>query len=414
MSSLAATIGWRYVHSGADRSFVTFISRVSMLGIALGVAVLIVVLSVMNGFERELRQRILSLAAHATIAGDETTPLYNWRASRQFALGHEQVIGAAPYIEDKGMLVHGDKVSGVLVRGIDPLLERDVARIDALEAAVDRLVPGEYGIVLGDKLADALDVAVGDKLLLLISEANITPAGLLPRMRRFTVLGTFGVGMFEFDRGLAYVHLADAQRLYRLGEDVTGLRLQVADMFEAPNAVYDVARALGGQTYLVNDWTRTHANFFHSVRLTKSVLFFILLLIVAVAAFNIVSTLVLVVREKRSDIAILRTMGASPGQVLRVFVAQGVMIGLIGTLAGTLLGVILSHAVNPLLRFLEKTTGMLLLNPEVYLIDDLPARIEPAEVALVALIALILSAFSTLYPALTAARTSPAKALRHD
>lgn len=414
MNRLASTIGWRYVHSGSDRSFVTFISRVSMLGIALGVAVLIVVLSVMNGFERELRDRILSLASHATISGDGINPLYNWRATRETTLQNDAVVAVAPFVEDKGMLVYGSKVSGVLVRGIDPQLEREVAQIDVLTDQLGALTDRGYGVLLGAELAAALGVSVGDKLPLLISEANITPAGLLPRTRVLTVLGTFRVGMYEFDRGLAYIHIGDAQRIYRLQDDVTGVRLRLHDMFEAPRVVLEIARSLGGQTYLINDWTRTHANFFHSVRLTKSVLFFILLLIVAVAAFNIVSTLVLVVREKSGDIAILRTMGAAPGQVLRVFVAQGVMIGLIGTAAGVVLGVALSFAVDPLLRFLEWATGMLLLDPAVYLIDDLPARIDPGEVALVAVIALLLSATSTLYPALTAARTSPAKALRHD
>ncbi len=414
MSNLARQIGWRYVHSGSKRSFVSFISRVSMLGIALGVAVLIVVLSVMNGFEAELRQRILALAAHASVTGDQGEPLLQWRATRETAMAHPEVEDVAPFVEDKGMLVNGEKISGVLIRGVVPEYERNVAQIETLSAASGQLKAGEYGIVLGDRLAEELNAEVGDKILLLISEAKVTPVGLVPRMRRFTVMGTFSVGMYEFDRGLAYVHMSDAQRLYRLDDNVSGLRLRLSDMFEAPRVSLEVARSLRRQNYLVTDWTRTHANFFHSVRLTKTVLFFILLLIVAVAAFNIVSTLVLVVREKRNDIAILRTMGASPWQVLRVFVVQGIAIGLIGTIGGVLLGVALSYAVDPLLRFLEWSSGMLLLDPKVYLIDDLPARVDAKEVLFVAIIALILSACSTLYPALTAARTEPAKALRHD
>ena len=414
MSSLARQIGWRYVHAGSKRSFVAFISRVSMLGIALGVAVLIVVLSVMNGFEAELRQRILSVASHASITGDERNPLLSWRATREIALAHPDVADVAPFVEDKGMLVNGSQVSGAIVRGVVPEYERNVARIDALSEAVGRLSAGEYGIVLGERLADELRVEVGDKLLLLISEAKVTPVGLVPRMRQFTVLGTFSVGMYEFDRGLAYVHMSDAQKIYRLRDDVTGLRLKLDDMFEAPRVAVEVARTLRRQNYLVTDWTRTHANFFHSVRLTKNVLFVILLLIVAVAAFNIVSTLVLVVREKRSDIAILRTMGAAPSQVLRVFMAQGIAIGLIGTVFGVVLGVVLSHAVDPVLRVLEWATGQLLLDPKVYLIDDLPARVDAIEVLFVAVIAMLLSVGSTLYPARTAARTEPAKALRHD
>ena len=412
MNGLAAFIGWRYVSSHAQRSFVAFISRVSMLGIGLGVAVLIVVLSVMNGFEAELRARILSLASHATIT-DFNNRLVDWPATRDTALADPRVTGAAPFVEDKGMLVNGGKVGGVLVRGVLPERESEVAEIASVASAIAGLEGGEYRIVLGAALAEALDVSVGDKLLLLISEATITPAGLLPRMRRFTVSGVFSVGMFEFDRGLAYIHLTDAQKLYRLGDEVSGLRLRLADMQAAPRVVRDVAVALGGGFY-VNDWTRTHANFFHSVRVTKSVLFVILSLIVAVAAFNIVSTLVLVVREKRNDIAILRTMGSTPGQVLRVFVVQGVMIGLVGTLLGVIAGVTLAYLVQPLLAVLQRATGMLLLDPSVYLIDELPAVVRPTEVALVAAIALLLSVLSTIYPALRAARTEPAKALRHD
>lgn len=412
MSSLATQIGMRYVNSGSERSFVSFISRVSMLGIALGVAVLIIVLSVMNGFESELRSRILSLASHATIT-DLDYRLSNWEATREAALDNDDVLGAAPYVEDKGMLVNGEKVGGALVRGIVPSLESDVAEIQSVASAVAKLEAGRYGIVLGEALAEALGVTVGDKLLMLISEANVTPAGLLPRMRRFTVAGTFSVGMYEFDRGLAYIHFSDAQKLYRMKGDASGLRLRLHDMQKAPEVVRQIATDLGGG-YFVNDWTRTHANFFHSVRLTKTVLFVILSLIVAVAAFNIVSTLVLVVREKRGDIAILRTMGAAPGVVLRVFVVQGVMIGLVGTLGGVFVGVLLAFAVQPILRFLEWITGQLLLDPSVYLINDLPARVEPLEIIFVAVIALVLSVFSTLYPALHAARTEPAKALRHD
>ncbi|MEM6640248.1 MAG: lipoprotein-releasing ABC transporter permease subunit [Pseudomonadota bacterium] len=414
MSRLARDIGWRYVRSGTKRSFVAFISRVSMLGIALGVAVLIVVLSVMNGFEAELRDRILAVASHASITGEEGTPLRSWRATREVALQHDRVDAVAPFVEDKGMLVNGSRASGALVRGVVPEYEREVAQLVRLGEAVSSLAAGEYGIVLGERLAVELDVDVGDKVLLLISQAKMTPVGLVPRMRQFRVTGTFAVGMYEFDRGLAYVHMSDAQRIYRLGDEATGLRLKLADMFEAPTVAVDVARTLQRQNYLVTDWTRTHANFFHSVRLTKRVLFVILLLIVAVAAFNIVSTLVLVVREKRSDIAILRTMGASRSQVLRVFVAQGVAIGLIGTAGGVVLGVVLSYLVDPLLRFLEWVTGQLLLDPRVYLIDELPARVAPVEVALVALLALLLSVGSTIYPARKAARTEPAQALRQD
>ncbi len=412
MTSLAGQIGLRYVNSRSEHSFVSFISRVSMLGIALGVAVLIIVLSVMNGFEQELRTRILSLASHATIS-DLDFRLGNWSATRDAALGNPDVRGAAPYVEGKGMLVNGERVGGALVRGVLPELENEVAEIGSVAEAVGGLEAGRYQIVLGESLAEALDVGIGDRVLLLISEAKVTPVGLLPRHRRFTVVGTFSVGMYEFDRGLAYIHMADAQKLYRLDDAATGLRLRLADMNEAPRVVRQIARDLGGG-YYVNDWTRTHANFFHSVRLTKTVLFVILSLIVAVAAFNIVSTLVLVVREKHGDIAILRTMGATPSAVLRVFIVQGVAIGLLGTAAGVVLGTVLAFAVQPILRFLEWVTGQLLLDPSVYLINDLPARVEPVEIVFVAVIAIVLSVASTLYPALHAARTEPAKALRHE
>ncbi|MBT8137202.1 MAG: lipoprotein-releasing ABC transporter permease subunit [Gammaproteobacteria bacterium] len=407
-------VGIRYVRPKTRSGFVSFISAISMLGIAIGVAVLIVVLSVMNGFEGELRERILALASHATITGfDDKLP--QWRAVQAHALEHESVTAVAPFIEGEGMLVNGELLSGVLVRGMDPVAERNVSTLGGLmqQGSPDDLVAGEYRVLIGAALAEVLGVAVGDKVLLLISRANVTPAGIMPRMRRFTVTGIFSAGMHEFDRGLAFVHLEDAAKLYRLGDAVSGVRLRLADMYQAPQVVTQVAREIGGGVF-VSDWTRKHANFFRSIQLTKTVMFIILLLVVGVAAFNIVSTLVMVVKDKRSDIAILRTLGASPGSIMSVFMVQGTLIGAIGTLLGVVLGILGALNIEAIVRWLESLLHTELVSPEVYFLSDLPARIEATDVTQIALTAFLLALLSTIYPAWRAARTRPAEALRHE
>jgi lipoprotein-releasing system permease protein len=347
-------IGLRYLRARGRNRFISFISLISMLGIALGVAVLIVVLSVVNGFERELRERILNMTAHATITGFDAA-LPDWRAVNEVARRHPQVRAAAPFVEGQGLLLQGEQLSGVALRGIDPALEAEVAGIDALmtEGTLDDLVAGSWGVVLGEELARALAVGPGDRVILVIPEGTVTPAGLVPRMRRFEVTGIFRAGMYEFDRSLALVHLEDAQRLYRLGDRASGVRLAVTDIYRAGALVREVALEHGGGVF-IDDWTRRHANFFRSIQLTKTIMFVILLLVVAVAAFNIVSTLVMAVRDKQADISILRTLGASPVHVNSVFMVQGTVIGVCGTLLGVALGVLLSLNLERLIAAVER------------------------------------------------------------
>jgi lipoprotein-releasing system permease protein len=407
-------IGRRYLRSSRGNRFISFISTISMAGVAIGVAVLIVVLSVMNGFEQELRGRILSLTSHASISAFGAG-LPDWRETAVKVRAHREVAAAAPYIEDQGLLIAGGKSSGAIITGVLPAEESRVATIAEKMTAgsLNDLAPGEFGVILGAELAKALGVGQGDRVVLVTSQRTTTPTGVLPRMRGFRVTGVFTAGMYEYDRNLAYVHLADAARLYRMGDQVTGLRLKLADMFQAPRVVREVALELGGG-YYIDDWTRKHANFFRSIQLTKTVMFVILLLIVGVAAFNIISTLVMVVKEKQPDIAILRTIGASPRSVLTIFVTQGAAIGAIGTAAGVALGVLLSFNLEALVHGLERLLGTQFMNAQVYFMSDLPAAVQWADVAKISLTALALCLLSTLYPSWRAARTQPARALRHD
>lgn len=407
-------IGSRYLRSGHRNRFISFISVISMLGLALGVAVLIVVLSVMNGFQHELRQRILSMTAHATLMGPDGT-LQNWQSAREIALANGAVEAAAPYIEDQGMLVNGSKVSGAMVRGVLPQEEARVSRIGEhlRSGSLADLRPGQYNIVLGEVLAQELGLAVGDQVVVVVAKGNTTPIGVVPRMRRFRVSGTFAAGMYEFDRGLALVAMADAARLYRLGDGVTGVRLSFHDLFKAPSLVRDIALAVG-DGYYVSDWTRKHANFFRSIELTKTIMFMILVLVVAVAAFNIVSTLVMIVKEKQSDIAILRTLGARPRSVLGIFIVQGAVIGLLGTLGGVALGVLVSSNLESLVHGLERILDTQFLDAKVYFMSDLPAQVQVNDVWRIAGTAFALCCLSTLYPAWRAALTQPAEALRHE
>jgi lipoprotein-releasing system permease protein len=407
-------IGRRYLRASRGNRFVSFISTISMAGVAIGVAVLIVVLSVMNGFEREVRERILSLTAHATISalGQRMT---DWQEAAAKVRDNSEVLGAAPFIEDQALLIAGNKSSGAILTGVLPQDEKQVTIISTKTTAgsFDAMKPGEYGIVLGEELAKALGVSMGQRVVIVTSLRTTTPAGVMPRMRAFKVVGLFRAGMYEYDRNLAYVHIADAARLYRMGDDVTGLRLKLADMFAAPRVVRELAVALGGG-YYVDDWSRKHATFFRSIQLTKSALFIILLLVVGVAAFNIVSTLVMVVKDKRTDIAILRTVGASPRSILSIFMTQGVAIGVIGTLSGVLLGVLISINLESLVHGLEALLGQHFLDAKVYFITDLPALVEWSDVLKISLTSFVLCCISTLYPSWRAARTQPAQSLRHD
>jgi lipoprotein-releasing system permease protein len=407
-------IGTRHLRATQGRGFLSFITVVSVLGLAIGVAVLIVVLSVMNGFERELKSRILSVTSHATLMGLDGT-LSDWRADQARALTMPEVLAAAPYIEAQALLMRGDHTAGTAVRGVDPAQERrTVGLADRIQGgSIEDLSDGSYRLILGDALAAALAAHVGDDLVLIAPKGDATPAGIEPRMRRFHVAGIFHSGMYEYDRGLALMNLADAARLYQLGDRVTGVRLALRDPFTAPRVVRNLALSLGGG-YYVSDWTRNHANFFRSIEITKSMLFVILMLVVAVAAFNIVAALVMVVKDKRGDIAILRTIGAAPHSILAVFSIQGAFIGLAGTAAGAALGLLLSANLESLVHALERVLGTHFLDAKVYFMSDLPAYAEWGDVLRICSLAFALCAVATLYPAWRAAGTQPAEALRHD
>jgi lipoprotein-releasing system permease protein len=407
-------VGARYVRSRSGNRFVSLISAISMLGIAIAVAVLIVVLSVVNGFERELRERLLAMSAHATIE-DPAGRIWNWQERVSAAMENPRVVAAAPYVEGQGLLVHGERLSGAELRGIDPELEDSVSGIAALmtDGQLASLSPGAFGIILGIELARELQATVGDKVTVTLAEGIVTPAGVMPRTKRFTVTGTYRVGMYEFDRRLAFVNLSDAARLYRLDGNVTGVRLAVSDIYHAPEIVREVAMESGGGV-LVSDWTRRHVNFFRSIQITKSILFVILLMVVAVAAFNIVSTLVMVVKDKQADIAILKTAGARPSSILKIFVTQGTIIGIVGTAAGLLLGILLTVNLEAIVGFMETTFGIKFLAADVYFISDLPAELRTGDLVRICGIALVLALLSTIYPAWRGARTLPAEALRYE
>ena len=407
-------IGTRYLRSTQRRGFLSFISIVSILGLALGVAVLIVVLSVMNGFERELRSRILSVTSHATLMGLGGT-LPDWRAAQVRAQAQPGVVAAVPYIEVQAMLVHGARSAPTQLRGVLPAQERRaVSLAERIRGGtIDALAPGSYRIVLGDALAEALDVRVGDDVVLIAPQGSVTPAGFTPTMRRFKVSGLFHSGMYEYDSALALAAMQDAARVYRLGDQVSGLRLALRDPLAAPRVVRDLALQLGGGFY-VSDWTRNHASFFRNIQVTKTMMFLILLLVVAVAAFNIVATLVMVVREKRPAIAILRTLGALPRNVLAIFTVQGTLIGLAGTLGGALLGWLIADHIGALVAMVEHLSGAQFLDARVYFMSELPSYVQWRDVLQVCTVAFLLCALATLYPAWRAALTEPAEALRHD
>lgn len=385
-----------------------------MLGIAIAVAVLIVVLSVVNGFERELKDRLLAVYGHASIESP-LDGLTDWEAWAEIAESQPDVGAAAPFVNGQGLLVSGDRLSGAEFRGIDPALEARVSGIGdtVIEGDIATLEAGRFNIVLGQQLADELQASIGDKVTLTLAEGIVTPAGVVPRTRRFTVTGIFRVGMYEFDRRLAFMNISDAQKLFRMADNVSGIRLSVTDIFEAPRIVYRVGVA-GGGGVIPRDWTGRHVNFFRSIQITKSILFVILLMVVAVAAFNIVSTLVMVVKDKQSDIAILRTIGATPGEVLRIFITQGTIIGVLGTLAGAIAGVLVSLNLESIVQFMETTFGVKFLAADVYFISDLPSELRIKDVVQICSIALALAILSTLYPAWRGARTSPAEALRYE
>jgi lipoprotein-releasing system permease protein len=407
-------LGLRYLRASPKRGSMSLIAGIAITGLALGVAVLIVVLSVMNGFEEVLRTRILSLTAHATISGLQGR-IPNWRPDLEKLEHFPGVVGAAPYIEEQGMLIHGDKSSGVLLRGIVPDAERHVVDLQPhlLSGRMGDLTGGKYRVILGSALAGELGAKVGDRVVLLVALGDVTPVGVIPRMRAFEVSGILSIGMYEYDRRVAIVAMQDAARLLRMGDDVTGIRLSLADLYAAPRVSRAAAVALGGDVE-VQDWTNEHANFFRSISITKRILFFVLSLMVAVAAFNIVSTMVMVVKSKRRDIAILRTFGSSPRSILTVFVVQGSLIGLLGIAVGVVLGVGVAVNLQSLVHGLESIVGFKFLDARVYFMSDLPAHVRATDVARICGFAFVLACLSTLYPAARAALLMPAESLRND
>ena len=410
-------VGLRYTRArrGAGRNgFVSFIAFTSMAGIALGVAALIVVLSVMNGFQDELRNRILSVASHIEIHALSGN-MENWEAVARAARANPRVKAEAPYVLGQAMLSSAEQNRGALIRGVDPELEDTVADIGThmRSGLLSALKAGEFGIVLGAELARALGVRTGDSVVVIIPQGTVTPAGTLPRVKSFHIVGVFEIGMFEFDNGLALIHLADAQKLYRMGDAVTGVRLKLDDLFAAPMVAHELMATVPIDTE-VRDWTLNHANFFRAVAIEKRVMFIILTLIVAVAAFNIVSAQVMVVTDKQADIAILRTLGASPRSILTIFIIQGALVGIVGTILGVAGGVALALNIGTVVPAIERTLGIQFLDKSIYYISELPSDLQRGDITLIALIALSLALLATLYPSWRAAKVNPAEALRYE
>ena len=407
-------VGLRYTRAKRRNHFISFISLISMLGIALGVAALIVVLSVMNGFQSELRGRILAVVSHVQISG-ASGEMSGWERVAAQASGQPGVIAAAPYVQAQGMLSFGQSVRGSMVRGIVPDLEDTVAdfRSHMKVGQLDSLTPDAFHMVLGSELAHALGVFVGDKVTVIAPQGVVTPAGVLPRMKTFTVSGLFEVGMFEYDSGLALIRMEDAQRLYRMEDRVSGVRLKLDDLFKAPAVTRQLANRLDTAAYL-SDWTRSHANFFRAVQIEKNMMFIILSLIVAVAAFNIVSTLVMAVTDKQADIAILRTLGARPGSIMAVFMVQGALIGFIGLGLGVAGGVALALNVDVVVPFIEQLLGTQFMSKEVYYISNLPSELQWKDVSTITGVSFVLSLGATIYPSWRASRVNPAEALRYE
>jgi len=407
-------VGLRYTRAKRRNHFISFISLISVVGIALGMTVLITVLSVMNGFQREIRTRILAVASHIQLSGPGGT-LDDWRPIAAEAAKREGVLAAAPYVNAQGLLTHGSSVRGVFVRGVLPKLEDGVADIGRhmRSGSLDRLRPGEYGIVLGIELARGLGVTTGDRVVMVAPQGQVTPAGVIPRLRQFTVVGLFGVDHYEYDAGLALVHLEDAQRLFRYGHAVSGVRLKLKDLFDAIPVARELSRSLGPGVY-ARDWTQQHANFFRAVQIEKRMMFIVVILIIAVAAFNIVSSLVMVVTDKQADIAILRTLGAAPASITRIFMIQGTLIGVVGTVLGLVGGILLALNVETVVPFIEAMLGIKFLSKDVYYISELPSELQMQDVVITAVVSFALSLAATIYPSWRAAKINPAEALRYE
>ena len=408
-------VGLRYTRAKRRNHFISFISLVSILGIMLGVTALITVTSVMNGFEKEMRERIVGASSHATVTG-LGEPLEDWQSVAKIANLHPEVTGAAPYVEGQVMLVHAGRSTGALIRGVLPEEESKVSELhntleqtESLEVALQN---GEFGIVLGADLASYLGAIAGDKIMVITPEASVTPMGFVPRVKRFTVTGVFRFGMYQFDRNLAIMHASDSARLFKMGDGFSGVRLKLSDTGRAPIVARELAREFSFDKY-VSDWTQQNANYFLAVKMEKTMMFIILSMIVAVAAFNIISTLVMLVQDKQADIAILRTQGASPASILSIFVVQGVLIGVLGTVAGLIGGVALASNIDVVVPFIENFTGPV-LNPEVYYIDEMPSDLRMNDVVKVGIMSFGLSLLATIYPAWRASRVDPASALAYE
>jgi lipoprotein-releasing system permease protein len=410
-------VGWRYTRAGrAGRrnGFISFISGVSMLGIALGVAALIIVLSVMNGFQKEVRDRMLSVIAHVEIVDPRGNALADWQATARDARRHAQVVGVAPFVAAQALVARGDDMRGAVIRGIVPADEATVTDLAARlrDTTLARLVPGEFGIVLGGELARSLGVREGDKVTIVAPGGQVTPAGVVPRLKQFSVVGRFDAGHYEYDSGLALIHLDDAQRLFRV-EAPTGVQLRLADVQQARRVGDELSVALGPGV-AVRDWTRTNRNWFDAVQIEKRLMFIILTLIVAVAAFNLVSTLVMTVTDKQADIAILRTLGASPRSVMGIFIVQGAAAGVIGTAAGVLLGLLVAVNIDTIVPAIERALSISFLPGSVYLISRMPSDPQATDIVPIAVISLVLAFLATLYPSWRASRVQPAEALRYE
>lgn len=411
---LSLFVGLRYTRSRRRNHFISFISLISTVGIALGVVVLITVLSVMNGFHKEVRERILGMASHGDVQAFDGR-MTDWQDAIRLASVHPRVLGAAPYIEGQAMLSHRREVTGAIVRGVDPALEPEVVDVAShmVTGALSDLEAGEFRIVLGRELANVLKASVGDKVTVIVPQITVTVAGSMPRLKRFTVSGLFEVGMGEYDRGVAIVHIADAAVLQQLGDAVTGVRLRLDDVWEAREVAFELAESLQGR-YRVLNWTDYHRNFFAALKMEKRMMGLLLFFIVVIAAFNIVSTLVMMVVDKQSDIAILKTFGASPGQVMRIFIVQGATLGAIGTLVGIIAGLALALNIESAVAAVEQLFGVRFIDPSVYYIAKLPSDVQMADVVLVGVGSFLLSLLMTLAPAWRAYRTQPAEALRYE
>ena len=429
-------VGLRYTRAKRKNHFISFISLTSMVGIALGVAALIVVLSVMNGFQAELRNRILGVASHIEVTG-ANNKLESWQTLLPRLKQNPHVQAVAPYITAQGMLSFGEGVQGAIVRGIMPLAEDKVADLGSHMKAgsLNDLKAGEFGIILGSDLAFNLGATIGDKVVVMSPQGQFTPTGVVPRIKQFKVVGLFQIGMYEYDAGLALIHMDDASKLYRMEGAVSGVRLKIDDIDDAPKVSSELNQSLSvnllsnqskdlttgntitntfGSQYFVTDWTQQHANFFKAVQMEKRVMFIILALIVAVAAFNIVSTLVMAVTDKRADIAIMRTFGASPRSIMGIFIVQGALIGVIGTIAGALVGVLIALNIGTIVPFIENLFHVQFLAKDVYYISDLPSKLEWSDVTTIVLMSFVLSLIATLYPSYKASQINPAEALRYE